>query len=487
MRSLVYFRTASTCPRSDSEGTAHRTAREERASMKTVDVGAAIDEGRWTGYQKLLIFGTALTIILDGVDNQLLPNAVPTLIREWGRPRADFIPALSIGPFGMMIGGLLGGMLGDRLGRRAALLGSVLSFAVLTLAIAAVNSIETLAILRFLAGVGLGGAMPNAATLASEYVPRRQRPFAVTLTIVCIPLGGALAGELAARVIPSYGWRMLFVLGGVIPVLLAFVLWKVLPESPRYLAKQRARWPELTRTMRRMGHDLPADVEYTELPAMGAAPVKSASIGSLFSSTFVRDTVALSASFFFCLMVNYVVILLLPAMLTADDVGFTQPAASRALAMSNYGGVAGAILGALAIQRMGSRITMMGMSAAAVACAFVLTGTRIDPGDTAFFMVMLLLTGGLLNAVQTTMYALAAHVYPTEIRGTGVGFAVAVGRVGNVLAGFVGDYALNRGGPPGYFTSMAILMGIVFVALAAVRRHVPRTTDVGVRAPAGAH
>jgi AAHS family 4-hydroxybenzoate transporter-like MFS transporter len=457
--------------------------------MRTVDVGAAIDEGRWTGYQKLLIFGTALTIILDGVDNQLLPNAIPTLIREWERPRADFINALSIGPFGMMIGGLIGGILGDRLGRRTALLGSVVAFAVLTLAIAFVNSIEMLATLRFLAGVGLGGAMPNAATLASEYVPRRQRPFAVTLTIVCIPLGGAIAGELAAAVIPAYGWRMLFILGGVIPIALALVLWKVLPESPRFLAKRRERWPELTRTMRRIGHDIPNDVEYTEAAAAaGAAPAKSASIGTLFSPSFARDTLALCASFFFCLMVNYVVILLLPAMLTADDVGFTQPAASRALAMSNYGGVAGAILGALVIQRLGSRITMLGMSAGAIVCALILTGTRIDPNDTLFLMVMLLLTGGLLNAVQTTMYALAAHVYPTEIRGTGVGFAVAVGRIGNVLAGYVGAYALDQGGSPGYFTSMAILMGIVFLSLAAVRRHVPKTTGgAPVRAPAGAH
>jgi AAHS family 4-hydroxybenzoate transporter-like MFS transporter len=458
--------------------------------MRTVDVGAAIDEGRWTGYQKLLIFGTALTIILDGVDNQLLPNAVPTLIQEWGRPRADFINALSIGPFGMMIGGLLGGILGDRLGRRTALLGSVVAFAVLTLAIAFVNSIEMLSVLRFLAGVGLGGAMPNAATLASEYVPRRQRPFAVTLTIVCIPLGGAIAGELAARVIPAYGWRMLFILGGVIPVVLALVLWKVLPESPRYLAMRRERWPELTKTMRRIGHNVPDDVEYTEASAAtasAAAPQKSASIGSLFGPTFIRDTLALCASFFFCLMVNYVVILLLPAMLTGKEIGFTQPAASRALAMSNYGGVAGAVLGALVIQRLGSRITMLGMSVAAIVCALVLTGTALDPNDTLFLMVMLLLTGGLLNAVQTTMYALAAHVYPTEIRGTGVGFAVAVGRIGNVLAGFVGNYALERGGSPGYFTSMAILMGIVFLSLAAVRRHVPRTTGAPVRAPAGAH
>src|SRR5688572_18687057 len=238
--------------------------------MKTIDVGEAIDEGRCTGYQKLLIFGTALTIILDGVDNQLLPNAVPTLIKEWGRPRADFISALELGPFGMMIGGLIGGVLGDRLGRRTALLGSVVTFAILTFAIAFANSIEMLGALRFLAGVGLGGAMPNAATLASEYVPRKQRPFAVTLTIVCIPLGGVLAGELAAQIIPNYGWRALFIAGGVVPVALAAVLWKILPESPRYLAGRRERWPELTRTMRRIGHDLPDDVQYVEAATAGA-------------------------------------------------------------------------------------------------------------------------------------------------------------------------------------------------------------------------
>jgi AAHS family 4-hydroxybenzoate transporter-like MFS transporter len=366
-------------------------------------------------------------------------------------------------------------MLGDRLGRRAALLGSVVTFAVLTLAISFVDSVAMLGALRFLAGVGLGGAMPNAATLASEYVPRRQRPFAVTLTIVCIPLGGALAGELAARVIPTYGWRMLFVLGGVIPIVLALVLWRVLPESPRYLARHRRRWPELTRTMRRIGHDLPDDVEYVEAGAVGV-PVKPASIGSLFSPAYARDTLALFASFFFCLMVNYVIILLLPVMLTGPDGGFTQPAASRALAMSNYGGVAGALLGALVIQRLGSRMTMLGMSAGAVVCAMVLTGTPIDPQNTFFLMLMFVLTGGLLNAVQTTMYALAAHVYPTDIRSTGVGTAVAVGRIGNVLAAYVGSYALDRGGAPGYFTSIAVLMGIVFVSLAMVRRHVPRSS-----------
>jgi AAHS family 4-hydroxybenzoate transporter-like MFS transporter len=453
--------------------------------MRTVDVGAAIDEGRWTGYQKLLIFGTALTIILDGVDNQLLPNAVPTLIKEWGRPRGDFIGALSYGPFGMMIGGLIGGIIGDRYGRRTALLGSVLTFAVLTFAIAFANTIEMLGALRFLAGVGLGGAMPNAATLASEYVPRKQRPFAVTLTIVCIPLGGVLAGELAARIIPSYGWRALFIAGGLVPIVLAAVLWKVLPESPRYLASRRERWPELTRLMRRIGHDVPQDVQYVETAAAGAQKQK-ASIGTLFGPHYLRDTLALSASFFFCLLVNYLVILLLPAVLTSPGNGFSQPEASRALRDSNFGGVAGAIFGAILIQRFGSRLTMLGMSALAVICGFILAGAQINPQNAVFLAIMFVLTGGLLNAVQTTMYALAAHVFPTEVRSTGVGFVVAVGRVGNVLAATVANEAFNRGGNAGYFGSWSVLMGIVFVALALVSRHVPRSSSVASVAPGAA-
>jgi AAHS family 4-hydroxybenzoate transporter-like MFS transporter len=325
--------------------------------------------------------------------------------------------------------------------------------------------------------------MPNAASLASEYVPRRQRPFAVTLTIVCIPLGGMLAAELAARFIPAYGWRALFIAGGLIPVVLAVILWNVLPESPRYLARHRERWPELTRAMRRMGHEVPNDVAYME--TTGATSQAEGKFGKLFTLDFRRDTFALFGSFFFCLMVNYVLIQVVVPMLTG--VGFTQPQASRALLWSNLGGVAGAIFGALMIQRLGSRLTMLGMSAGAIVCSLVMAGLPLNPADTFLLMVMFALTGGLLNAVQTTMYALAANVYPTEIRSTGVGTAVAVGRIGNVLAVYVGSWALGAGGPSGYFTSWAVLMALVLVSLAAVHRHVPRSAVSGAPATASTH
>src|SRR5258705_6132340 len=148
-------------------------------STSTIDVGALLDEGRWSGYQKLLVASAALTIIFDGLDNQLLGAAIPAMMREWALPRAAFASVLAAALFGMVIGGFVGGYIGDRVGRRVALLGSVVSFGALTVLVSFAGDVTTLTALRFFAGLGLGGAMPNAAALASEYVPVRRRPAAV--------------------------------------------------------------------------------------------------------------------------------------------------------------------------------------------------------------------------------------------------------------------------------------------------------------------
>jgi AAHS family 4-hydroxybenzoate transporter-like MFS transporter len=192
-----------------------------------------------------------------------------------------------------------------------------------------------------------------------------------------------------------------------------------------------------------------------------------------FSPAYRRDTAGLFGSFFFCLMVNYVIIQLLVVLLTDKEIGgFALADANRALSISNIGGVVGALVGALLIQRFGSRITMMGGSVVAIGSAVVLAGLGLDPMNAGLLLLLIGVTGALLNGVQTTMYALATNVYPTEIRGTGVGTAVAVGRIGNVLAVYVGNYAIDTGGARGYFLSIAILMALVLVSLAMIRRHI---------------
>ena len=439
--------------------------------MRTIDLGPLLDEGPWTGYQKRLVFATALAIVLDGVDNQLLSVAIPALSAEWGIAGSAFAPVVAIGLVGMMLGGAIAGVIGDRFGRRLALLASVFTFGVLTFSLQFVQSVEALGAVRFLAGLGLGGAMPNAAALASEYVPRRHRPWAVTLTVVCVPLGGALAGFVGAQILPQLGWRMLFGVGGALPVVLGVILIWTLPESPRYLARRQNRWPELVSLLRRLGHDVPADAAFAD----STEAARKSTIGELLVPEFRRDTVALCASFFFCLLAAYGGVFWLPTLLR--NAGFDIVTASNGLLAFNLGGVGGALLGALVISRLGSRTTMLGMCLIAVGSCAAMASTALVPPATVGMFALFAVTGGLINGTQTAMYALAAHVYPAAIRATGVGTAVAFGRIGGVLSSYAGSWALGGGGGR-FFVMLGAMMALVFVALAAVRRHIP-----GVSAP----
>jgi MFS transporter, AAHS family, 4-hydroxybenzoate transporter len=448
-----------------------------------IDAARLIDEGRFSAYQRQLVTAAALLIVLDGADNQLLANAIPSMMREWDLPRPAFATASAAAPFGMILGGVLGGIVGDRLGRSAALLASVTWFAALTALIALADGLATLTAIRFLAGVGLGGAMPNAAALTAEFVPARQRPMAITLTIVCIPVGGVLAGLAAGAVIPAYGWRALFAAGGLVPLALALILFKVLPESPSFLAGVRERWPELRATLRRMGHDVSDDVAFVDPARAGSAA--RGSIADLFARALRRDTLALIGAFGSCLLAIWMAFLWIPAMLTDPAVGFAQPEASFALSMYNFGGVAGAIAGALLIQRIGSRVALLTISALAVVSALAMARMPLRPDAWTIVMVMFAVSGALFNAVQATMYALAAHVFPTAIRGTGIGATVAVGRVGNVAASYVGSWALSSGGPPLYFQLWAAAMSVVFMCLAVMRRHILRPSGHQAIGPSG--
>ena len=437
-----------------------------------LDVGAAIDDGAFSNYQKFVIAATASMIVLDGMDGQLLANAIPSLTREWNLPRAAFATASAAAPFGMMLGGVLGGLLSDRIGRKTALLGMVLVFAVPTLAAAFVNTMPLLTLARFVAGIGLGGAMPNAAALVAEFTPLRQRPLAITATIVCIPLGGFLGGLIAGQIVPTYGWRSLFVIGGVVPAVLALSLLKVLPESPRYLAARKARWPELSGILNKMGIDAGPDTTFTEANVIRTS---SGSIAALLAPDLRRDTLSLVLAFMSCLLAIWMGFIWIPAMLTDVAVGFAPADASYALGLFNFGGVAGAIAGAIVIQRFGSRLSLLTITGLTVASALAMAGLLPSTQDFARTMLLFAITGALMNAVQATMYALAAHVFPTAIRGTGVGVTVAVGRAGNVLASYVGSWALAAGGPRYFLLTWAASLTIVFVALAMIRRHIPRS------------
>ena len=437
-----------------------------------------LDHARWGAYSKWLVAMAALTIVFDGIDNQLLGIVIPTVMAEWSVPRAAFAPVVSLGYLGMMVGGAIAGVAGDRYGRRTALLGSMVVFGLMTLGAAFVDDTTSLGILRLLAGLGLGGAMPNAAALAAEYVPVRQRPIAVTVTIVCVPLGATLAGLMGIRLLPLLGWRTLFVLGGIVPVVAAIVLRFLMPESPRYLARHPSRSRELAVLLRRLGHPVEDGATFVDSTERRAR----VSLGTLFQREFRRDTIALWGAFFSCLLSVYLGFSWLTTLLTGA--GFDPATANTGITAFNLGGVVGALLGGYVIARVGSRVSMLTMAAGAIACAAALSVMDIGPaGAVVSLFVLLTLTGALINGVQTTMYALAAHVYPSAVRATGVGTAVSIGRSGAILTGYIGPWAIGLGGSGSFFAVISAMMVATFVALALVRRHVPANETLpGARA-----
>jgi AAHS family 4-hydroxybenzoate transporter-like MFS transporter len=413
--------------RGDREGLGRVTAK--------VDDKPQLDEGKWSTYQKLVTALAALAVIFDGCDIQILGVAIPSMMREWHVARGVFGGVLALGLAGMAMGSPLAGYCGDRFGRRPSIIGCVALFGVATLATAFVHGVLGVTILRFVTGLGVGGALPNASALVAELAPSRRRAMAVKLTIVCVPLGGMLAGVIAAQIIPSYGWRTLYIVLGAAPLLFASILWMLLPESPAF-----KRW-------------------------QGASYLRS-----LFSAELVRDTSGIWWAFFFCLASIYLIFGWLPTLLTSQ--GFDISTASSGVATYNFGGVLGVLIWTALMTVTGSRVPMLlgalGAAVSAVAIAFI----PVHSKHASLMLWTIGLNGLMANAVQTSMFALAAHVYPARIRASGIAYATTIGRTGALISSFIGAYLIQAGRGV-YWNVVAVAMLLAFAGLAWVKHHIP--------------
>lgn len=434
---------------------------------KPIDIARLLDRGPWSTYQKLLTALASLAIVFDGFDIQILGFAIPSLINEWHVTRAAFAPVLALGLVGMVAGGPLCGYCGDRFGRRATLLGTILLFGLSTCATAFTNSLAALAVFRFFTGLGAGGAVPNASTLVAEFAPVRLRPAAVKLTLVCVSLGGLLAGLIATWVLPAFGWRVFYLVGGTAPLLCALLLFVLLPESPRFLAQHPSGWPALARFLTRAGHHVPPQGPFEDSTERSTAQRARASV--LLNREHRRDTIGLWTAFFFSLGAIFLIFGWLPALLSSQ--GLDLAAASKGLAAYNSGGVAGVLLWAVLTTLLGSRGPILfGALATAAAGLAVLLVPVHPPNVTPLLLATLALHGLLANAVQTSMYAVAAHIYPTAVRATGVAFASTLGRTGAVFSSLFGSIFIAAG-PQAYWGTIAAAMIGSFLGLAFIRRH----------------
>lgn len=434
----------------------------------TVDISQAIDGGAWGGYQKWVLLLVSLTVVFDGLDIQILGLAIPTMMKEWGATRAQFAPVVALSLIGMTVGTVFAGDIGDRFGRKAGLLGSVMVFGVLTAVSALATDVTTLTVLRFLAGMGLGGALPNSSALNADMTPMRWRAQSVMLTILCVPLGSMLGGLLAQAILPTMGWRALFVAGGLLPIVVAVVLMFLLPESPRYLVRHPEQHGRLAKLLARMGHPVP---EGAKLVNFSEGTDTRISIAALFAKEYRFDTIALWVACFFALIGTYSVLSWLPAVLT--NAGMDSVLASGGITSYNLGGVFGVIASFLVVGWLGSRRLMLGLCAGVALSALYLRSMGIGADNASQAILVIGVMGFFLNATQTSLYALSAHVYVSRIRSTGVGGALGFGRVGAVLSSFLVPMALQWNGSSGYFLLIAGSLLCSLAALAVLRRHVP--------------
>jgi MFS transporter, AAHS family, 4-hydroxybenzoate transporter len=434
---------------------------------QSLKVSSDIDASAWSPFQKRVLFLAALAVVLDGLDNQILGFAIPSLIAEWGVTRADFAPIVAFSLIAMTVGTAIAGYLGDLLGRRPLLICSIVLFGAGTGAIAFVDDLSMLALLRIVAALGLGGAMPNATALLAEYTPAQRRSLAVTLGIVCVPVGGLIGGIIAATVLPTYGWRALFGIGGILPLLVAAILIVALPESPSFLERDPKRHAELDRLLSRMGISREPGTPAPAMAAERTSPVKA-----LFEGNAARDTLALWLAFFACLLAVYSMFSWAPTMLA--DAGFDLAVSSSGLAAFNFGGIGGALVGGWLMDRFGSKWPTVAMATLGAAVAALLAAGGLTASTSpALIMVALAVLGLFIPGLQVMLFALAAQIYPVHTRSTGVGAALAVGRLGAVASAFSGAYVLALG-TEGFFGVVAVAMLLAAAALLAVSGHTSR-------------
>ena len=448
-------------------------------SSPPVDIGRVLDDGPYTTMQKVVVFMAAMAIVTDGFDGQLIGFAIPSIIKEWGITRGALAPAVAAGLLGMAIGSACAGLFADRFGRRMAVIASVFLFGAATCSIGFAPDVLTIAALRFVAGLGIGGALPGSTTMTAEFTPARRRTLAVTATIVCYPLGGMIAGLFASVVLPAYGWRGLFWIGGLFPMAYSVLLYFVLPESPRFLTRKPNRWPELSKLLSRMARTTPANAVFVDASEQKAE--QHAGFGALFDKGRTRDTIAIWAAFFMCLLAVYSAFSWLPTMLASE--GLSPAIAGSGLTAYNLGGVFGALICAAVITRFGSRWPIAICCAGAAVTAYFLQGVNVAQ-DTNLFIAGIGLHGLFVNAVQCSLYALCAYVYPTLVRATGTASALAFGRLGAILSSFAGAAVITAGGAHAYLTLLGSAMVVTLIAMMVMRRHIPRVVPVAKLSPA---
>ncbi len=403
---------------------------------EAINITRVIDERGFGSYQVRAIALCGLVGFLDGIDTQSIAIAGPIIADTLSISRASLGPIFSAALFGAMVGALTFGPLGDRFGRKRMLVAAAVLFGIFTLATAFTNSYESLVVVRFLAGLGLGGATPCFISLATEYAPKSRRAMIASLIWATFPLGGTLGGFINGYLIARFGWQTMFLVGGALPLLVALALLVWLPESVRFLLARKGDDREVHRIVSRIvpGIDRGARIVADEERVVGV-PLKH-----LFSDGRALGTVLLWVPFFMAFGLLAITVVWTPILLR--DNGIPPSQAAVVLGFHGLGALVGMGSAGRLMERFGAVATLVpSLIIGAVATAALgYAATSVPPMSAVLILIGLFVGFGASGSI-----ALAALTYPTAIRASGIGWAMGMGRFGQVVAPLLASLMVSFG------------------------------------------
>jgi len=407
------------------------------ADQSVVQVSRLLDERGLSSFQIKLIIWSFFIVLIDGYDIAAIAFAAPSLAKEWALKPGSLGPVFSASLIGILFGSGIFGWVGDRYGRKAALVWSNLVFGVFTLAAAYSTNLDQMFWLRLLAGLGIGGVIPNVVAINAESAPRKLRATLAIIAVGCVPLGGAIPGFVTAVFVPQYGWQILFLIGGIVPIVIAIAAMVGLPESIKFMALHEGQRRKMESTIKaiRPDYQVPANAKFViedEKQFPGFNP------GYLFSDGLALITPLLWLLFALNLMGYFFLISWTPTLMTAAKL----PPATAALAgaMLQVGGTVGALSLCWWLQKHRFlAVAIMFVIAVPVVGSIGFAGLT----SKAVLLMATFFAGFFVLGIQSGINVIGALIYPTSLRANGSGWELGIGRIGSIVGPIVGGLLIG--------------------------------------------
>jgi AAHS family 4-hydroxybenzoate transporter-like MFS transporter len=431
--------------------------------MDQINVSRLVDTSKLRPFHFWLTFWCLLAMMADGFDLLNASIAGPALIKAWNINRAALGPVFSASLVGFFFGAPLFGYLGDRFGRKRTIIISLVFLGLSTFVCAFAANLQELLWLRFLSGVGLGGVIPNVIALNSEFAPKKLRATFLVVISMGISLGGSIPGIVGVTLMPTYGWPVIFMIGGIVPLAVGLLMILAVPESIKFLVLRGGRDETVRRLVQRIdpGLAVAPGSSFVLDPGEGSAKTRGSMTG-LFRDGWAVVTVLVWLIFVLNLMANNLLNAWLPMIVQTG--GHSAAQGAYAGTLYQLGGSFGGLLIGIFIDRLGLKVLAVMFVIAVPVVAF--TGT---PGlSDVLLLVMAFLSGCVVTGMQNALNASAGLIYPTSLRANGVGYALGVGRVGSVAGPLLGSLLARMEMPTStyfYVTAIGPLCCAIFSLL----------------------